>query len=276
MSRRATLEALRAGPALVSNLPVEVVDLDRLIAHLVARGFDGGVHIAGTDVEGLLWVYDGAPREVWIFEAGGIEAILQGEPGRDIVRQIATKGGAVSVHPGTAPPHVPLPELVVPDVEAPHAVAEPRPEPPYVPRPAPEPAPPARPEPAAPYAVVGSTGSRTPTPPAEVVPQTPPEEDPSPLPWPEILEEVAERVARHRGPRLAARFMSAVASALAPYGGRVANGRIIAPTLARSTWRIVVETACGPVVAIAGRAFVDRTIAAAERHVAGGVKDSGA
>ncbi|MGH2375912.1 MAG: hypothetical protein ACRDIC_20880 [bacterium] len=248
MSRRATLDALRAGPALVSNLPVEVVDLDRLIAHLIARGFDGGVHIAGTGVEGLLWVYDGAPREVWIFEAGGIEAILQGEPGRDIVRQIATKGGAVSVHPGTAPPHVPSPT--------------------------PEPAAPARSEPAAPYAVVGSTGSTTP--PAEVAPQIPPEEDPSPLPWPAILEEVADRVARHRGPRLAARFMSAVGSALGPYGGRVANGRIIAPPLARSTWRIVVETACGPVVAIAGRAFVDRTIAAAERHVAGATKDPGA
>ena len=274
MSRRATLEALRAGPALVSNLPVEVVDLDRLIAHLVARGFDGGVHIAGTGVEGLLWVYDGAPREVWIFEAGGIEAILQGEPGRDIVRQIATKDGAVSVHPSTAPPHVPLLEPVMPGAEAPRAVMEPRPEPPHVPPLIPEPAAPARPEPAAPYAVVGSTGSTTPR--AEAVPQVPPEEDPSPLPWPEILEEVAERVARHRGPRLAARFMSAVGNALAPYGGRVANGRIVAPPLARSTWRIVVETACGPVVAIAGRAFVDRTIAAAERHVAGAARDPGA
>ncbi len=270
MSRRATLEALRAGPALVSNLPVEVVDLDRLIAHLVARGFDGGVHIAGNGVEGLLWVYDGAPREVWIFESGGIEAILQGEPGRDIVRQIATKGGAVSVHPGTAPPQVPLPEPAVPDTEARRVVAEPPPQP-VVSLPTPEPATPVPPAPAPPYAVVGSTGSTTP--PAEAISQMPPEEDPSPLPWPEILEEVAERVARHRGPRLAARFMSAVGSALAPYGGRVANGRIIAPPLARSTWRVVVETACGPVVAIAGRAFVDRTIAAAERHVAGATRN---
>ncbi|MGQ0550022.1 MAG: hypothetical protein ACT4PY_10200 [Armatimonadota bacterium] len=250
MSRRAALEALRAGPALVANLPVDVVDLDRLVAHLVARGFDGGVHIAGTGVEGLLWVYDGAPREAWIFEAGGIEAVLQGEPGRDIVRQIATKGGAVSVHPGSPP--------------AP-AMPAPVPEPPR--------------EPARPAAVESRAASHAAVsamqPPGDVS-QIPPEEDPSPLPWPAILEEVAERVARHRGPRLAARFMNAVGSALAPYGGRVAGGRIVAPPLARSTWRIVVETACGPVVAIAGRAFVDRTIAAAERHVTGRTRETGA
>lgn len=269
MSRRAALDALRAGPALVANLPVDVVDLDRLIAHLVARGFGGGVFIAGTGVEGLLWLYDGAPREAWIFEAGGMEAVLQGEPGRDIVRQIATKGGAVSVHPGSAPA-APAPS----GQEAQEPVrVEPAspPEPASARIPIAESAPePTRPEPA------GSHPAAAPTPrPSAVPPQTPPEEDPSPLPWPAILEEVAERVARHRGPRLAARFMSAVGSALAPYGGRIANGRIIAPPLARSTWRIVVETACAPVVAIAGRAFVDRTIAAAERHITGRTKDSG-
>lgn len=276
MSRRAALEALRAGPALVANLPVDVVDLDRLVAHLVARGFDGGVHIAGAGVEGLLWVYDGAPREAWIFEAGGIEAVLQGEPGRDIVRQIATKGGAVSVHPGS-PPAPTLPAVpVVPEAET-TARAEPAPppEPQYVSIPVPKPPrEPVRPAPVESYAASHAAVSAT-QPPGDVA-QIPPEEDPSPLPWPAILEEVAERVARHRGPRLAARFMSAVGSALAPYGGRIAGGRIVAPPLARSTWRIVVETACGPVVAIAGRAFVDRTIAAAERHVTGGTRETGA
>ncbi|MGH2403199.1 MAG: hypothetical protein ACRDGN_01935 [bacterium] len=260
MSRRAALEALRAGPALMANLPVDVVDLDRLIAHLVGRGFGGGLHIAGTGVEGLLWVYDGAPQEAWIFEAGGMEAALQGEPGRDIVRQIANKGGAISVHPGSAPPP---PAPSVQKVEEPAHVEPPRPpEPQYASAPIPAPAAlPPRHEP-----VEAS---------ADVAPQIPPEEDPSPLPWPAILEEVAERVARHRGPRLAARFMSAVGSALTPYGGRVADGRIVAPALARSTWRIVVETACGPVVAIAGRAFVDRTIAAAERHITGSTREGG-
>ncbi len=258
MSRRAALEALRAGPALIVNLPVEVVDLDRLVGHLVARRFGGGVHISGTGVEGLLWVYNGAPREAWIFEAGGMEAVLQGEPGRDIVRQIAARGGAVSVHPGTMPAPVPT------HADSPAGPIE------ETPTASPEPV---RPEPAVTHAAAAPTSPAADLP---QIPQIPPEEDPSPLPWPAILEEVAERVARHRGPRLAARFMSAVGSALAPYGGRIADGRIVTPPLARSTWRIVVETACGPVVAIAGRAFVDRTIAAAERHIAGGAKDGGA
>jgi len=41
----------------------------------------------------------------------------------------------------------------------------------------------------------------------------------------------------------------------------------VAPELSESTWRIVVEAACAPITAVAGRAFVDRTIAAADRDV---------
>jgi len=51
------------------------------------------------------------------------------------------------------------------------------------------------------------------------------------------------------------------------HGGRIEGDEIIAPPLSESTWRAVVEAGCAPIVAVAGRAFVDRTIAAAERAV---------
>lgn len=95
--------------------------------------------------------------------------------------------------------------------------------------------------------------------------------EPPAHPWPAILEHVAVRVARSRGPRLAAQFDAALNRALERYGGGMDGERVHAPQLPESTWRIVVETACAPVVAIAGRAFIDRTIAASERAVADGV-----
>lgn len=253
MSRRAALEALRAGPALVAGLPAEVVDIDRLLAHLVARAFQGGVHIAGGTAEGLLWVYDGATQEAWSFEPGGTEAVLQGETGRELIRQIATQGARVSVLVGAPPVAPPAPRTV----EDPQPVTV-EPAPPEPVRHDPAPPEPVRPQP---------------TPPPQVRPgasEAGIADEPSPHPWPAILQDVAERVARHRGARLAARFMTALEAALAPYGGRITNGRITTPPLDRSTWRIIVEAACAPVVAIAGRAFVDRTIAASERHVSPG------
>ena len=94
-------------------------------------------------------------------------------------------------------------------------------------------------------------------------------------PWPRTMEGVAERVARHRGQRLAQRFTSTLAAALAPHGGRVDGSRVYAPPISEAAWRVIVETACEPIIAVAGRAFVDRTIAAAERDAAG-AGDSGA
>jgi hypothetical protein len=262
VSRRPSLEALRASPALVANLPADVVDLDRLITHLASRGFGGAVHVAGGGAQGLLWVYDGAPREAWIFEPGGTEAVVQGEGGRGLVRQMAANGGTISVHPGTLPAASPLP-AVERDITIEPIETDPEPSFDHSP---------SEVELIVPRSEAVAVGTAWP---AEGAPEITPEEDPSPLPWPAILEEVAERVARHRGVRLASRFMAALEAALAPYGGRVINGQINTPPLARSTWRIVVETACAPVVAIAGRAFVDRTIAAAERHVAGGKPKAG-
>ncbi|MGH7186129.1 MAG: hypothetical protein ACREIB_07635 [Pseudomonadota bacterium] len=84
-------------------------------------------------------------------------------------------------------------------------------------------------------------------------------------PWPRIMEGVAERVARHRGQRLAQRFTSTLAAAIAQYGGRVEGDRVYAPPIPEATWRLIVEAACESITAVAGRAFVDRTIAAAER-----------
>lgn len=94
--------------------------------------------------------------------------------------------------------------------------------------------------------------------------------EPPTHPWPAILEQVAIRVARSRGPRLAAQFVAALNRALERHGGGMDGERILAPHLSESTWRAIVEAACAPVVAIAGRAFTDRTIAASEREVADG------
>jgi hypothetical protein len=91
--------------------------------------------------------------------------------------------------------------------------------------------------------------------------------EPPARPWPAILSDVATRVVRHRGAKLAAQFTAALGRALEEHGGRIDGDRIVAPPLPESTWRGIVEAGCAPITAVAGRAFVDRTIAAAERAV---------
>jgi hypothetical protein len=103
--------------------------------------------------------------------------------------------------------------------------------------------------------------------PEEITSAAPAEVEPPAHPWPSILAEVMARVVRHRGPRLAEQFAAALDRALEPYGGRIEGGRVVAPPLPESAWRGIVEAGCVPVVAVAGRAFVERTIAAAERVV---------
>jgi len=96
MTLRESLDALREGPALVADLPGDEVDVERLVTHFVAHGFSGGVHLADRDTESLLWVYDGAPRDVWFFELGGSEAALSGVLGHDLFHQMAARGGTVT------------------------------------------------------------------------------------------------------------------------------------------------------------------------------------
>ncbi len=286
----------------MAGLPGDEVDVERLVAHLVAYGFSGGVHLADHETEGLLWVNDGAPGDVWFFEAGGSEAALTGVLGHDLFHQMASRGGVVSVFVGHAPQPNGLPGVLTAsdDGEAPAVDAGPAPptvaaaapvggptpvlDPPPVHeevrapepgRPEPEPSRPRRtaPEPPRASPVPSRPAPPTESQPAEASIQTaaprtePTIPEPPSHPWAAILEDVAERVARHRGPKLAARFTAALESALAAQGGRMVDGRIVAPGLSESTWRIVVEAACAPITAIAGRAFVDRTIAAAEREV---------
>lgn len=86
-------------------------------------------------------------------------------------------------------------------------------------------------------------------------------------PWPQILGDAAARIERQRGARLAGLFLSGLERALSEHGGRIENGAIVAPALPDSVWRVAVEAACAPVAAVAGRAFADRTIAAAERAI---------
>ncbi len=313
MTLRESLDAIRAGPALLAGLPGDEVDVERLVTHLVAHGFSGGVHLADRDTESLLWVHDGAPRDVWFFESGGSEAALTGALGHDLFNQMAARGGTLSVLVG-APPHPAAGEVAAGEaVDAQAAAAEtaepvvhadltaaavetvvaaapavpipqaPAPDPPPVPHaiqfphPVPTPEPVAAPGPArtAPMPVLES---EPPKPVFETAPSASPVAAASPRvepsipeppshPWAAILEDVAERVERHRGPKLAARFAAALDAALAAHGGRLEGGRIVAPELSESTWRIVVEAACAPITAVAGRAFVDRTIAAADREV---------
>jgi hypothetical protein len=86
-------------------------------------------------------------------------------------------------------------------------------------------------------------------------------------PWPAILIEVRARVAKHRGKRLAERFIGALGKALEAHGGRVDQDRVIAPPLSDEQWEGVIDAACGPVVAVAGRAWTNRTFHAAEQTV---------
>ncbi len=270
-SRRQTFETIRAGPALFAGLPGDEVDIDRLMAHLAARGFEGGVCVSDGAGDGVLWMHNGEADEAWFFDASGHDAVLPGAYGHDLLRDIAARGGVVGVvagAPDAAPPvTLAAPPATLPTIVAPPPVrehkpaAEPAPamtvQPPVAEAAAPvhEPEPPAR--------------ADQPEPPAVPEPMAahPPILDSPTHPWPVILQEVAARVARHRGPRLAALFTSALAKALTQYGGTVEGDWITAPPLPESTWRVIVESACAPIVSIAGRAFTDRTIAAAERAV---------
>ncbi|MBM3469420.1 MAG: hypothetical protein FJX73_01305 [Armatimonadetes bacterium] len=211
-------EAIQAGAALFAGMCGDEVDLDLLVAYLAARGFDGGVIVGDQEADGVLWFQEGTPREVWVFEAGDIPEVLLNGPGRNRLRDLAARGGQVSVV-ACEPPTVPPEFLDSSDEQEPQpAVAT----------------------------------------------------EPPAHPWPVILEHVAVRVARSRGPRLAAQFAAALNRALERHGGGMDGERVHAPQLPESTWRVIVEAACAPVVAIAGRAFTDRTIAASEREVAGG------
>ena len=86
-------------------------------------------------------------------------------------------------------------------------------------------------------------------------------------PWDAILIEVRARVAKQRGKRLAERFTEALGEALEAHGGRVDLDRVIAPPLSDEQWAAIIEAVCAPVVAVAGRAWTDRTLEAAERTV---------
>ncbi len=287
-SRRQTFETIRAGPALFAGLPGDEVDIDRLMAHLAARGFEGGVCVSDGAGDGVLWIHGGEVDEAWFFDASGHEAVLPGVYGHDLLRDIAARGGVVGVVAGapdaappvtllTAPPVVSAPPLAPappsaatvapPPVQAHEPVVEVTPAM-SLELPASEAAPAMSVEP--PVAEAAAP-AREPEPPAvfepPAAPAYPPIPEPPTHPWPDILREVAARVASHRGPRLAALFTSALAKALAEHGGTVKRDRITAPPLPESTWRVVVESACAPIVSIAGRAFTDRTIAAAERAV---------
>jgi len=233
-TRRHTLDALRRGPALFAGLPGDEVDLDRLAAHLARRRIDGSIYATDGSLEGLLWIHQGAPGEAWFFEAGGQDAVLPVTTSRDLLLEIASRGGRISVFVGTPPAAAPpvfesAPAVFVDEV------------------------------PAATIDVAEVSEELTTWAPAAV--------EPPAHPWPAILAEIMVRVVRHRGPRLGAQFTGALARALEPYGGRIEGDRVVAPPLAESAWRGIVEAGCLPVVAVAGRAFVDRTITAAERAV---------
>jgi hypothetical protein len=104
--------------------------------------------------------------------------------------------------------------------------------------------------------------------PAEPAWRTAPQPVPAPSkPWPAILIEVRARVAKQRGKRLAERFIGALGKALEAHGGRVDQDRVIAPPLSDEQWEGVIDAACGPVVAVAGRAWTNRTFHAAEQTV---------
>ncbi|MDR7484310.1 MAG: hypothetical protein QN187_03185 [Armatimonadota bacterium] len=275
-TRREIFDRVRAGPALFAGIPGAEVDIDRLAAHLAARGFNAGVYASDDHLEGVLWIQDGTPQDTWYFEAGGEEALLPMVPGHHLLRDLAARGGAVSVHIGTLPQAADLTADVEPAPDSPFAPPGVAPEGLVVPRPSTTAAPVFAAEPAGtghagplPHLAPPAQEAALDTAASEVQPGLPsiaiPE--PPPHPWPAILSDVSARVARLRGPRLASLFLGALDKALAGYGGQVHGDRIEAPVLPESAWRAIVEAACSPIVAIAGRAFMDRTIAAAERSV---------
>ncbi|MDR7419660.1 MAG: hypothetical protein QN178_12205 [Armatimonadota bacterium] len=305
-SRRHILDVLRAGPALFVGLPGDEVDMDRLAVHLAERGIDGGIYATDGSLEGLLWIQQGEPGDTWFFEAGGQEAVLPVATSRDLLLDIASRGGTISVFVGSpsggtssslTTSHA-LPRFMFTD--GPQVAQEPRGMvyetvgqfEPVAAREVSEPAPdrmsdnlsraletsgvvaPQVPNAESPTAdpddaAIGGEAVIEPTPSATALDAAGPtiEVEPPAHPWSEILAEMSTRIVRHRGPKLAAQFSAALQKALAEHGGRVQGDAVIAPPLPESTWRVVVEAACAPVVAVAGRAFVDRTIAAAERAV---------
>lgn len=265
-TRRHTLDALRAGPALFTGLPGDEVDLDRLAAHLAERRIDGGIYATDGSLEGLLWIQEGAPGEAWFFEAGGQEAVLPVTTSRDLLLEIASRDGRISVFVGAQPSAGPalLEPPPEPTAEAWRATTA---GPPVVESEVPERAGLAPVGDAAAEEVVHADAPREILLAEPMMTKAPLEVEPPAHPWPAILTEVMVRVLRHRGPRLGAQFSSALARALEPYGGRMEGDRVVAPQLPESVWRTIVDAGCAPVVAVAGRAFIDRTIAAAERAV---------
>lgn len=302
-TRRQILDAVRAGPTLFAGLPGGEVDIDQLAACLVARGFEGGVHVTGGIMEGVLWIQDGAPGETWFLEADGEDAVLPVEPEHDLFRDIMASGvvgvfigtppksaimeppAASAAGPPAAPPLDPSPvSSIVPPITSTErpAVAGPprqtRQEPPTpaastAAAPAAAPLFPVAPIPVAVTAAAPPTATEVSeaTPQSGVVAEPAPDAqdavtaEPTQRPWPAILSDVMTRVVRHRGPRLAALFAAALSEALARHSGSIDGDRVSAPPLPESTWRAIIEEGCAPIVTIAGRAFTDRTIAAAER-----------
>jgi hypothetical protein len=260
---RQILDQIRTGPALFAGLPGDEVDLDRLTAHLAARRVDGGIYVTDGALEGILWVQDGGAGDTWFFEEGGPDAVLPAASGRELLGEIARRGGLTSVFLWRLPVAVTtgggsaaavLPASLragVPPPEAPPA------------SPATEPVPVAEitDVPATPEALAEAL--------AEAVAAVAAEQlEPSVRPWPAILAEVLRRLVRQRGPKMGGMFSHALAQALAARGGRVDDEQVAAPPLPEPVWRQVVEEASAPVVAVAGRAFVDRLVAAAERAIA--------
>ncbi|MDQ7857204.1 MAG: hypothetical protein QN174_13865 [Armatimonadota bacterium] len=259
-ARRALLDQIRAGPALFAGLPGDEVDFDRLIAHLAARRFQGGIYATDGALEGVLWVADGATGEAWFFEESGPEAILPATAGRDLLAEIARRGGLVSVFLRPPPEAGGAPESAA----APVPLVRAAPPAEVLPRPLSE----AAAVPVAEITDVPTTPEALAAALAEAVAAVSQEQgEPSARPWPAILLEVERRLARQRGAKLSAMFAQALGRALAARGGAADGERIAAPALPEAAWRTIVEEASAPVVVVAGRAFVDRLIAAAERAV---------
>ncbi len=223
-------------------VPAEAVDVEALVAHLIARGFEGGVLVSDPETEGVLWIARGAPQEAWFFEASGTEAALGAGAGRDLLQQIAARGGTLRVL-ATLPDLAWSAEHQAAPGSAGHTGASPV-------------------GAAAVRMQAATAGTSAAVPSTSVVTVDPPDH-----PWPEILALFAKRLARHRGEKLASRFLASLDRALAPHGGRVEHGQIVGPRLPETTWRQIVESACAAIVPVVGRAFVDLTIAAAERDL---------
>jgi hypothetical protein len=172
--------------------------------------------------------------------------------------------------PGAPPSEAPPSEAPHPQVDAPPTPSAPAwrhhatlsaPSPPVLSPSVPEPEAPSLGWPARESRTPEPFTSHTPTPDRETAPE------PATRPWGAMLAEVRVRVAKQRGKRLAERFIDALEAALHAYGGRLDGETVIAPPLSDGQWAAIVAGACAPVVAVAGRAWTDRTLEAAERTV---------